>query len=103
MEMTEIRMDKRDLDDPVMVHDGMRLSFSTKGELCFPMVCCDCGLTHIIKFELKGDQVILRLWRVDEATNAIREKAKKAVGSPAFIRACEKFAFGEILMDGEKI
>jgi hypothetical protein len=39
------------------------------------IVCCDCGLVHLLEIERSNDNVVLRWHRDDDATNEFREKA----------------------------
>ena len=38
------------------------------------IVCCDCGLVHLLEIERRNDNVVLRWYRDDDATNEFREK-----------------------------
>ena len=39
------------------------------------IVCCDCGLVHLMEIERRNDNVVVRWWRDDDATNDFREKS----------------------------
>lgn len=46
----------------------------------YRMACCDCGLVHELEFKLiphgKGKKIILRAWRNERATAAVRRNRK---------------------------
>ena len=36
-------------------------------------VCCDCGLVHLVEIERRNDEVVIRWYRDDDATNKFRD------------------------------
>jgi len=39
--------------------------------------CCDCGLVHRFRFNVKGSKLVTRAWRDNRATGQIRRWKKK--------------------------
>jgi hypothetical protein len=37
------------------------------------MACCDCHLVHRLSFEIKGDKLIMRVWRENKRTASLRQ------------------------------
>ena len=40
------------------------------------MVCCDCGLTHVVDFRVKRRELQMRVFRDQRATGQIRRHRK---------------------------
>jgi len=43
----------------------------------YKLCCCDCGLVHRYRFEVKGNNIIMKGWRDNRATGQIRRKIRK--------------------------
>jgi len=47
-----------------------------KQDLVF--ACCDCGLTHILRFKVIKDKIRIRVWVDKKITQQLRKKIKKS-------------------------
>ena len=69
----------RDRLDARLIEDGeeLRLGDLRTTKWLFPMVCCDCLLTHIVEFDLRADDtLVMRYFRDDETTSQARAAGK---------------------------
>lgn len=40
----------------------------------FNMACCDCNLVHKLRFTVKGNTLIMQVWRDNRATAQLRRR-----------------------------
>lgn len=53
------------------LRDGERLTIPRR---YLRLRCCDCGLVHHVRFEIRGGTIYLRAWRHRRATAASRRR-----------------------------
>lgn len=44
----------------------------------FVFACCDCGLTHILRFKIIKNKIRIRVWVDKKTTQQLRKKIKKS-------------------------
>jgi len=57
------------------VHAGEKVLVKWRRE-DYKMACCDCGLVHRLRFNVKGGTLVMRAWRENRATGQIRRRMK---------------------------
>ena len=58
------------MSENTVVEDGMVIDFKL-GEF-IDLVCCDCGLTHVMKPYLENDILKIEWWRNNRSTGQYR-------------------------------
>lgn len=61
----------------------------TSTDVTSPFVCCDCGLTHLYLFQLRGKKLYLRCLRSDVLTDQIRRSAARHAHTQQWRRTYE--------------
>lgn len=60
------------------------------GTFRYCVACCDCGLTHDAVYEVKGTELIVRVWANDEVTEALRKKQRPRRGVRSSTRSSRR-------------
>lgn len=58
------------------VQDGEPVRVNPPGRL-YKIACCDCALVHRVKFQTRGREIIMRAWRDNRATAALRREDRR--------------------------
>lgn len=43
-----------------------------KKNAVYRVVCCDCALVHLMRFNLQGNRIVMQAWRDSKATYSYR-------------------------------
>jgi hypothetical protein len=78
--------EERDKTDGKIVEDGEEIKFGSlrRQNIVFPLICCDCGLTHAMVMKWNRGVLTLKFYRQPEITERIRETKEQYARSEEF-------------------